>query len=290
MADILQITEDIPVDDSIYDYEYKEYNAIAGTNYNRGSIVITIEAQDIYTHPAESFLIIDGQLRKDDDTVYTDADTVTLINNGIMYLFSDIRYHIASHEIEVLQNPGQATTMLGMLKYPDDFNKSQGLNQLWLPDTALANDNENEIADKTDNKGFKTRHSHIIIKPDPKGTFSFKIPLKHFLGFCEDYKKILYGMQQRLTLTHTGNLFDPIFRTAATDAGKVHIENIRWFMPHVIPSDAYRLQLDKVIEKKKKYPWVIECYNVTAHRYQKELTLLLGGLGLNHLQIYHVLL
>ena len=84
MADILQITEDIPVDDSIYDYEYKEYNAIAGTNYNRGSIVITIEAQDIYTHPAESFLIIDGQLRKNDDTVYADADTVTLINNGIM--------------------------------------------------------------------------------------------------------------------------------------------------------------------------------------------------------------
>ena len=55
MADILQITEDIPVDDSIYDYEYKEYNPIAGTDVNRGSIVITIEAQDIYTHPAESF-------------------------------------------------------------------------------------------------------------------------------------------------------------------------------------------------------------------------------------------
>ena len=48
MADILQITEDIPVDDSIYDYEYKEYNPIVGTNLNRGSIVITIESQDIY--------------------------------------------------------------------------------------------------------------------------------------------------------------------------------------------------------------------------------------------------
>ena len=30
MADILQITEDIPVDDSIYEYEYKEYNPITG--------------------------------------------------------------------------------------------------------------------------------------------------------------------------------------------------------------------------------------------------------------------
>ena len=80
MADILQITEDIPVDDSIYDYEYKEYNPITGAPLNRGSIVITIESQDIYTHPAESFLIVEGKLVKNlDDGVY-DADTaVTLM-------------------------------------------------------------------------------------------------------------------------------------------------------------------------------------------------------------------
>ena len=254
MADILQITEDIPVDDSIYEYEYKEYNPIVGTDLNRGSIVLTIEAQDIYTHPAESFLVIEGQLAAPVAPPlagvgpYADADVVTLINNGIMYLFSDVRYHLASHEIEVLQNPGHATTMLGLLKYPDDFTKSQGLNQLWLPDTNIDNNNE---ANKVHNLGYKKRNEYIIRTSDPKGTFSFKIPLKHFLGFCEDYKKILYGMQQRLTLTRTNN-DNAIFRTAATDAGIVRLDKIRWFMPHVIPSDAYRLQLDKVIEKKEK--------------------------------------
>ena len=116
MADILQITEDIPVDDSIYEYEYKEYNPIVGTDLNRGSIVLTIESQDIYTHPAESFLVIDGRLTLENDRALNpvvgdaksliDDDTVTLINNGMMYLFSDVRYHLASHEIEVLQNPG----------------------------------------------------------------------------------------------------------------------------------------------------------------------------------------
>ena len=121
MADILQITEDIPVDDSIYEYEYKEYNPITGTDFNRGSIVITIESQDIYTHPAESFLIIEGELLLGANGRYVNDDKVALINNGIMYLFSDVRYHLASHEIEVLQNPGHATTMLGLLKYPDDF-------------------------------------------------------------------------------------------------------------------------------------------------------------------------
>ena len=258
MADILQITEDIPVDDSIYDYEYKEYNAIVGTNLNRGSIVITIESQDIYTHPAESFLIIDGRLRKtnphpgpnppfpNDLYSFTDLDVITLINNGIMFLFSDVRYHLASHEIEVLQNPGHATTMLGLLKYPDDFTKSEGLNHLWAPDT-------NNDADIVNNLGYKKRHRHIILRSVPKGTFSFKIPLKHFLGFCEDYKKILYGMQQRLTLTRTGDN-NAIFRDGAVVDGTIELEKISWFMPHVIPSDAYRLQLDKIIEKKEKIP------------------------------------
>ena len=281
MADILQITEDIPVDDSIYEYEYKEYNPIVGTDLNRGSIVLTIESQDIYTHPAESFLVIEGQLAAPVAPPlagvgpYADADVVTLINNGIMYLFSDVRYHLASHEIEVLQNPGHATTMLGLLKYPDDFTKSQGLNQLWLPDTNIDNNNE---ANKVDNKGFKKRNEYIIRTSDPKGTFSFKIPLKHFLGFCEDYKKILYGMQQRLTLTRTNN-DNAIFRTAATDAGTVRLDKIRWFMPHVIPSDAYRLQLDKVIEKKEKLPVgyrMLQCDTSQVPTYQKSFTWRLG--------------
>ena len=281
MADILQITEDIPVDDSIYEYEYKEYNPIVGTDFNRGSIVLTIESQDIYTHPAESFLVIEGRLiKRDRDNAgriqyYANADIITLINNGMMYLFSDIRLHLASHEIEVLQNPGQATTMLGMLKYPDDFTKSQGLNQLWLPDTNIQN---NEVANNVDNKGYKKRHEYIIMTPAPKGFFSFKIPLKHFLGFCEDYKKILYGMQQKLTLTRTGDN-NAIFRVNAVDVGQVDITGIRWFMPHVIPSDAYRLQLDKIIEKKEKIPVgyrMLQCDSTQVTTNIKEFTWRLG--------------
>ena len=266
MADILQITEDIQVDDSIYEYEYKEYNPITGTDLNRGSIVITIESQDIYTHPAESFLVIEGQLLLDNNNAYINDDKVALINNGIIYLFSDVRYHLASHEIEVLQNPGHATTMLGLLKYPDDFTKSQGLNQVWAPDTE-------EGTPVDENLGFKMRRDYIINMVTGvanKGKFNFKVPLKHFLGFCEDYKKILYGMQQRLTLTRTGDN-NSIFRgqNAANNApvgnGKVRIDKISWFMPHVIPSDAYRLQLDKIIEKKEKIPVgyrMLQCDNL----------------------------
>ena len=287
MADILQITEDIPVDDSIYDYEYKEYNPITGTNLNRGSIVITIESQDIYTHPAESFLIIDGRLTLTNDRAVNPVlndekslindDIVTLINNGIMYLFSDVRYHLASHEIEVLQNPGRATTMLGMLKYPDDFYKSHGLNQLWIKDENTGT-TQTDKAHENYNSGFDIRHKYIVKEPNPNGTFSFKIPLKHFLGFCEDYKKILYGMQQRLTLTRT-NDNDAIFRVHGVGDCTVDLKRIRWFMPHVIPSDAYRLQLDKIIEKKEKIPVgyrMLQCDSTQVPNNQREFTWRLG--------------
>ena len=300
MADILQITEDIPVDDSIYEYEYKEYNPIAGKagDLNRGNIVIVIEAQDIYTHPSESFLIVEGELIKEeldgagDIQYYNNEEFVTLVNNGIMYLFSDVRYHLASHEIEVLQNPGHATTMLGMLKYPDDFTKSQGLNQLWVPDTYKDDNNlvaENNNTLKTSNNGFILRHKYIIRSPNEKGLFSFKIPLKHFFGFCEDYKKIIYGMQQRLTLTRTGDnnaiirgKKDGVNDGAAKilyDAGRINLKNIRWFMPHVIPSDAYRLQLDKIIERKEKIPVgyrMLQCDNAPVPRDNISFTWRLG--------------
>ena len=52
-----------------------------------------------------------------------------------MHLFNNIKYQLSGQEIESIYNPGQASTMLGLLKYPDDFSKSVGLNQLWYKDT-----------------------------------------------------------------------------------------------------------------------------------------------------------
>ena len=48
-----------------------------------------------------------------------------------MHLFSNIKYQLSGQEVESLFYPGQATSMLGLLKYPDDFQNPQGLNQLW---------------------------------------------------------------------------------------------------------------------------------------------------------------
>ena len=132
MNSILRITDPIPKDDSIDKYEEIAYEPVSGTNLNASGqdIRLTIETQDIFTHPSESFLIIEGRLLKNNNNSYGNDDAIALTNNGIMHLFKRIRYELSGQEIENIINVGQATTMLGLLKYPDDFSKSKGLNQL----------------------------------------------------------------------------------------------------------------------------------------------------------------
>ena len=274
MNSILRITDPILKDDSIDKYEDIAYEEIAGTNLNAPGqdIRITIETQDIFTHPSESYLIVEGRLLKrgvnpPNDPSYGDGDLITLTNNGIMHLFKRIRYELSGQEIENIMNVGQATTMLGLLKYPDDFSKSKGLNQLWYKDTSINALNSNT--------GFDIRRKYIIRDSDPSGSFSFKIPLKHIFGFCEDYDKVVYGLKHTLTLTRN-NDNDAIFKSNATagvpaadvvDDGEVKLEKITWFMPHVTPADKYKMELYKIIERKEKIPVgyrMIQCDSATV--------------------------
>ena len=138
--------------------------------------------------------------------------------------------------------------MLGLLKYPDDFSKSKGLNQLWYKDTL-------DTSDLDRNAGFKVRHDYIINNSRPRGSFSFKIPLKHIFGFCEDYDKVVYGFKHELTLTRNDDN-DAIFRANAVDAGKITLSKISWFMPHVTPADKPKYDLYNIIEKRKTTGWI----------------------------------
>ena len=139
-----------------------EIQPTTGTNLNNSGGVITITMQSLYsfTHPSNSYLPIKGRLTKDDGVDYTDADLFSLTNNAMMHLFKSIQYRISGQVIETILHPDQATTMLGLLKYPDDFSKSVELNQLWYKDTSL-------IPDDT-NLGWDIRKKYIINNSDPK--------------------------------------------------------------------------------------------------------------------------
>ncbi|XP_047135812.1 uncharacterized protein LOC124812902 [Hydra vulgaris] len=160
-----------------------------GSNLNdTGEIRIIIKQQYLFALPSEAFLLFKGRLLKADGTAYANADAVSLTSN-VFY-------------------PGQATTMLGMLKYPNDFQLVQGLNQLW------------------------TKDSGATAKPDAKGTFLFCVPIRYIFGFCDDYNKVIYRFEHTLTLVRKSDN-DAVFRNAAAAAGKVNFDKISLFMPHV---------------------------------------------------------
>ena len=90
---IFNITEKTQIDEAVEEYECHSYEPITGTNLNNpGELRINIETQDLFTHPRESYLVFDGKLVKAaDDPEYTNADAISLTNNGLMHLFSNIK-------------------------------------------------------------------------------------------------------------------------------------------------------------------------------------------------------
>ena len=55
MADILKFTDTPIIEESIEEFAYHEYEPITHTSLNNGGdIRISIESQDIFTHPSEN--------------------------------------------------------------------------------------------------------------------------------------------------------------------------------------------------------------------------------------------
>ena len=63
----------------------------------------------------------------------------------------------------------------------------------------------------------------------------------------------MYGLKHNLTLVRKTD-DDAFFRGAAAGYGKVSLDKISRFMPHVIPVDAETFSIYKTIESKVKVP------------------------------------
>ena len=261
---IYQWPEHVLVDESAEEYEYFEYFPVSETEQTLngiGEIRFSIDSLSTCVHPCKSHIYIVGQiLRSDNNTPFDNAGNVALANNGIVHLFSQIKNAISGQPVEDVLNPGVSSTILGMLRYPDDFSKSSGLLQCWYKD-----DGEGTAADT--NNGYVKRKKlfyNSIAGDTAKGSFSFRIPLKHIFGFCEDYTKVMYGV------THTLSLFrkpdgTAIFRAANrlgpgnTDVpAKVVIKKNKWRMPQVKPSLEISNGLISEIENKKVVQLVLK--------------------------------
>ena len=203
-------------------------------------ITIAIENTDDFFHPRHSWLLVEGDLVKAADGIrYGDNDLITLTNNEIMYLFTNIKYNLGGMEKESLSHPEFATNMIGLLKCSLDYAKGPGLVQCWYPDAStVAAEN---------NVGYAVRRNYIVKKPDPNGSSSFAISFEHIFGFCEDYD-VMYGLRHRLVRTSDD---DAIFKAAAVgDVGKVKLSKISRMMRRVQPNNEMKYKLYRSIQSK----------------------------------------
>ncbi|XP_065679093.1 uncharacterized protein LOC136093774 [Hydra vulgaris] len=242
-SNIYNITDKARFDQKIKKYDEYPFIPNVNSNLNSGKINTPIYNNSTFFYPFNSYLEIEGRLVKADGSSYSNTDAITLTHNGVMHLFDRIKYKSADTVIEPVKFPGKSTTMLGLLKYPNDFQVSKRINQLWYKDTTSASDLVNNV-------GFSARQQYIIQKPTTKGSFEFSIPLKHIFGFCEDYDKIIYGLHHELSLLRASD-DNAIFRAAGVAAGKVNITRITLFMKYATPNMVAELELAKIIKSRE---------------------------------------
>ena len=150
------------------------------------------------------------------DGVYDANASVALANNGVMHLFSNVRYELAGQEIESVNNPGIAGVLMGIAKFPYDYANSAGMVQCWSPQTSDAVLGE---------RGFARRNEYFISKSVPRGSFSFAVELENLFGFCEEYNQVVYVIRHKLTLVRKNN-DDAIQRIVVAGAGKVELAKV----------------------------------------------------------------
>ena len=253
MNSMLAITEESQVDDSIQSYKKFAYLPISGTNLNNANpIVIRVENSDNYFRPCDSELEFEGLVVKaSDQSVYKKAEALlALINNGLMFLFDNIKYELSSTEIESVYQPGQATTMFGLLTKNENINNGGGLNSCWATD-------DSDGTAKDGNNGWDTRRdmlfkNNVVADEDPNsGSFRFSVRLEDIFGFASDYKRVMYGFTHTLTLIRNVNHKDAMFGTAAALDPDIKFTRISWILPHVEPSQVASYELVKLINEQR---------------------------------------
>ena len=93
-ADCLDMNEPYIYDETIQSLQYFEFipQTFANCNTVGHPIKIHINAQDVHTLPSKSYINIKGILRRNDnDNPYAADDKVALINNAMMYLFTEVK-------------------------------------------------------------------------------------------------------------------------------------------------------------------------------------------------------
>ena len=208
--EITQFDNNFNIDKSLIEYEYKEIFTTTNDLNNSSEIRFDIINENSFTLPSDSYLLVEGRVTLDNGNpipnAADDTSKIALVKEAILYLFTQIYYSINDKQIELINYPGITQNMLSYLLEDNSYNDTMSLIHCGVKDSHID-------AEQDDNKGFSQRRS-IIQGSNPRGSFSFQIPLRRLFGFFKDYDRVIFGTTQRLTILMKGNSSDAIFKNA----------------------------------------------------------------------------
>ena len=202
-------------------------SSLATINNNNSNISIIFPREDAYICLQNSFISLEFEFLKNDDTRYADGDQISLVNFGPVALFS---------EAKLVTSSGK------------HLEKVDNLHPICLMHKLLTSNQQTSQLMYGFEESQATRRQELTNNKTEKGTFFVRIKLKDLFGFA-DQEKITYGLGYSLTLKRNNNN-DSIIRDNGVDAAKINIKDISWYIPHYTPSmENQQLVMDQILDK-----------------------------------------
>lgn len=219
-SEILDIDSRYATDTKITKIEYHSYIPYTNSFRNNDEIRILVQQSDAYPYLHESFIYIEGKI--------AEPSKVSLFNNGVSQLFDQVRFEINGVEVDRTRALGVTSSIKSYLSCVSDEYYCY------------------------ENAGWTFKNNTSVLD-STSGSFSVCIPLKYWMGFFEDFKKILVNSRLELILTRKN--VDPFKTLAGTTTSAtvtaIEIKNIVWKIPYISVDDKERLKLMKNIEREK---------------------------------------
>ena len=236
-AEDFQLIDDTRVDDSIIKTDFiKKYHQ-HGTGVKNGNqnLIFYFGENSNYIQIGNKYLEIDIEVRKADNTIFTNADQIRFVNKGLAYFFEECRLSTSSGtEKEHNKHLGPVPTKKRLLK-----QKVGDLSSFF-----------NTIDERED--GFTDSSlKHLLIdshtNEDNKGKLKANLPLEHIFGFCKTFKKTTKGLGFELHLKTSAEKPIIIYTTLGGNDVIVTLNSIYLFIPSIVPSPEQQQVLNEPV-------------------------------------------
>ena len=215
--------DDSKIDDSIIKRDFIKIYHQHGAEVDNENQNIKFFFRELpnYIQIGKGYLEIDTDVKKADNTIFTNADQIRLVNSGLAYVFQEGRLSTsAGTEIEDIRNLGNVSFIMRLLTQKDGDLSSF----FWQ--------NRRTITDSTLKQLLIDSHTN----ENNKGKIKANLPLEYIFGICKTLKKITKGLGFELQLKTSNEKQNIIYTTLAGNDVNVTIKSIYQYIPSIVPS------------------------------------------------------